>query len=85
VNEKILPDDSDETFRAMTGPGRDGVWTRAACHIIRKHRPNFLLIHLLNTDGIHHRYGPESPASCPALALADKYVGEILDELKNPA
>ena len=71
VAQHILPDETDASFRALTGPGRDEVWTKAACHVIRARRPHLLLFHLLNTDGIHHRYGPESPASYTALALAD--------------
>jgi predicted AlkP superfamily pyrophosphatase or phosphodiesterase len=81
VAQHILPDGTDTTFRALTGPGRDEIWTRAACHVIRAQRPHLLLFHLLNTDGIHHRYGPESPASYTALALADFYVGQLLDAL----
>jgi predicted AlkP superfamily pyrophosphatase or phosphodiesterase len=81
VAAKILPDEIDATFRAMTGPARDDVWTEAACHVIARRKPHLLLFHLLNTDGIHHRYGPQSPASYTALALADIYVGRILDAL----
>ncbi|HKX62807.1 MAG TPA: alkaline phosphatase family protein [Verrucomicrobiae bacterium] len=81
VAQGILPDDKDVTFRAMTGPERDEVWTKAACHVIRTRRPNFLLFHLLNSDGTHHRYGAETPASYTALALADVHVGRVLDAL----
>jgi len=35
VAQHILPDDQEKTFRALTGPGRDEVWTKAACHLIR--------------------------------------------------
>ncbi|MFO1498383.1 MAG: alkaline phosphatase family protein [Verrucomicrobiota bacterium] len=76
-----LVDETDASFAALTGPGRDEVWIQAACHVIRERRPAFLMLHLLNTDGIHHRYGPESPASYTALALADSYVGRLLDSL----
>jgi predicted AlkP superfamily pyrophosphatase or phosphodiesterase len=57
---------------------RDEMWTRAACFAFAKHQPNLLLFHPLNTDAIHHRYGPGSPASLSALALADHLVGELL-------
>jgi predicted AlkP superfamily pyrophosphatase or phosphodiesterase len=57
---------------------RDELWTRAASHVFRKHQPNLLLFHPLNTDSTHHRYGPGSPASLSALALADRLVGELL-------
>jgi len=79
MTEHILADESGASFRALTGPGRDEVWTKAACQVVRVRRPHLLLFHLLNTDGIHHRYGPESPASYTALALADFYVGKVLD------
>ena len=73
VTQHILADEKEASFRALTGPGCDDVWTEAACHVIRLRRPHLLLFHLLNSDGIHHRYGAESPASYTALALADFY------------
>ncbi|MBK5292592.1 MAG: alkaline phosphatase family protein, partial [Acidobacteriia bacterium] len=33
---------------------RDHIWTQAAAHIIRRHKPNLLLFHLLTTDSTHH-------------------------------
>ena len=57
---------------------RDDMWTRAACYIVGKHQPNFLLFHPLTTDAIHHRFGPGSLASQAALSLADQRVGELL-------
>jgi predicted AlkP superfamily pyrophosphatase or phosphodiesterase len=81
VRERILPSDKDADFRAMTGAARDDVWTRAACHIVTQRKPHLLLFHLLNTDGIHHKYGPQSPASYTAMALADVHVGRLVDAL----
>ncbi len=43
VTQHILPDNTDATFRALTGPGRDEVWTGTACHLIRTRRPHLLL------------------------------------------
>jgi arylsulfatase A-like enzyme len=77
----ILADERDSKFRALSSPGRDEVWTRAACHVIKARRPHLLLLHLLNTDAIHHQYGPGSSASYTALALADSLVGQLLDAL----
>jgi arylsulfatase A-like enzyme len=82
VERGILPDGKDATFSGMNGPARDEVWTRAACLAIEEKKPNFLLLHLLNTDGIHHRYGPQSTASLTALALADTFVGRVVDALE---
>ena len=58
---------------------RDEMWTTAAVHIIRTHRPNLMLFHLLNLDSTHHRYGPRTPAGMNAMALLDAQVGRIVD------
>lgn len=66
------------------GPNRKGVafldsmWTRAAIHMLETHKPNLLLYHTLNTDFIHHMYGPRSGPGYTALELADRYVGDLL-------
>jgi predicted AlkP superfamily pyrophosphatase or phosphodiesterase len=78
VNEKDLLE-----FTTSSPVWRDEVWTNAAAHIIRKHKPNLLLYHLLNTDSTQHRYGPRTPASATALAYADTRVQQILDSLKS--
>ena len=81
VTARILPSEKDADFRAMTGPARDEVWTRAAVHVMTQRKPNLLLFHLLNTDGIHHKYGPQSPASYTAMALADSHIGQLVDAI----
>jgi predicted AlkP superfamily pyrophosphatase or phosphodiesterase len=57
----------------------DDVWTRAAAHIIEKHKPNLLLFHLLLTDQIQHAYGARSQGANTALILADHQLQRILD------
>jgi predicted AlkP superfamily pyrophosphatase or phosphodiesterase len=56
----------------------DNMWTRAAIHIFKTHKPNLLMFHTLNTDATHHRYGPASMASYTALAYADRLVGDLV-------
>jgi predicted AlkP superfamily pyrophosphatase or phosphodiesterase len=66
------------------GPQRKGVvfldnmWTKAAIHIFKTHKPNLLLYHTLNTDNTHHIYGPASHAGTIALAYADRLVGDLI-------
>jgi predicted AlkP superfamily pyrophosphatase or phosphodiesterase len=62
---------------------RDRVWTEAAAHIIRTHRPNLLLFHLLNLDSTHHRYGPRTHAAITAMAHLDAQVKAILDAIEE--
>lgn len=61
----------------------DSTWTRAASFIISKHQPNLLMYHLLNTDGVHHQYGPGTMASFTALAYADRLVGDLVKSVEE--
>ena len=61
---------------------RDHVWTAAAAHIIRRHRPNLLLFHVLNLDSTHHRYGPRTHAAATTMAHLDAQVKTILDAIE---
>lgn len=56
----------------------DSMWTKAAIHIFKTHQPNLLLFHTLNTDAVHHYYGPGTMASHTALAYADRLVGDLI-------
>ena len=69
-------------FSKGTTAWRDHYFTEAAAHIIRKHKPNLLLLHLVNTDAMNHRYGPKSWASQSAYAYADACVRRVLDALE---
>ena len=62
---------------------RDQIWTEAVIHILREHRPNLMLFHLLTTDTMQHTYGARSLAAQTALSLADRQVQRILDTLKD--
>jgi predicted AlkP superfamily pyrophosphatase or phosphodiesterase len=62
---------------------RDEIWTEAVIHILREHRPNLMLFHLLTTDTMQHTYGARSLGAQTALSLADRQVQRILDTLKD--
>ena len=61
----------------------DSTWTAAASFIVREYKPNFLMYHLLNTDAVHHRYGPASMASFTALSYADRLVGDLVKAVEE--
>ncbi len=77
----FLSDEPGRRFGDLSGPARDRVWTEAACRTIRDRKPNLLLLHLLNVDGTHHKYGPRSAPGYTAVAYADACVGEVLDAI----
>jgi predicted AlkP superfamily pyrophosphatase or phosphodiesterase len=70
-------------FRKMSITARDEFWTDAAIHIVRKHRPNLLLYHLLTTDSVQHRYGTGALAAQTALAFADRELGRLLAAVRE--
>jgi predicted AlkP superfamily pyrophosphatase or phosphodiesterase len=57
---------------------RDQVWTDAAIHILREHKPNLLLYHMLSLDSVHHTYGPGSLAATAAMAFLDAQVARLM-------
>ena len=81
ITAGILADDTDKSFTAGSVVGRDHVWTEAACHVIRRRKPNLLLLHLLNCDATHHSLGPQTPAGYTANAYADSCVARVLAAL----
>ncbi|HEX5085006.1 MAG TPA: alkaline phosphatase family protein [Blastocatellia bacterium] len=82
IAEGLLTENEAREFSKGNITWRDQVWTNAAIHIIKKHRPNLLLFHLLNLDSVHHRYGPRTVAGYTAQAYIDTRVGQLFDALK---
>ena len=78
VTAGVLSDEDVQGFAKRNIVYRDHIWTQAAAHIIRKHRPNLMLFHLLNLDSTQHRYGPETHAAVSVMALLDAHVAELL-------
>jgi predicted AlkP superfamily pyrophosphatase or phosphodiesterase len=79
----LVTEDGVSTFTKRQIAWRDEIWTRAAEHIITRHKPNLLLFHLLTTDSIQHQYGPGTLAAHTALALADTRVGRIIEATRR--
>ena len=61
-------------------PGQelDVTRTRLAAFILKKHKPNLLLVHLCDLDGTEHEFGPDSPQAAATLEKIDGHVGELL-------
>ena len=56
---------------------RDAFLTRLAEELIRRHKPNLLMLHLVETDKAQHRYGPFSSQAREALENADKLIARV--------
>jgi predicted AlkP superfamily pyrophosphatase or phosphodiesterase len=57
---------------------RDQIWTDAATYLIREHKPDLLLFHLLTLDSTQHSYGPNTLAARDAIAFLDSCVARIV-------
>jgi predicted AlkP superfamily pyrophosphatase or phosphodiesterase len=77
----LLKNSSNISFMAQSAASKDQIWTAAAVNVIRARKPNFMLFHMLITDGIQHKYGPKTPAAYTALALADAQLRDVLSAL----
>jgi predicted AlkP superfamily pyrophosphatase or phosphodiesterase len=83
VKAGVLSQAELETFHTRNIVWRDHVWTEAAAHIIRQHRPNLMLYHLLTLDSVHHRYGPRTLAGQAVMAALDAHVARILAAIEQ--
>jgi predicted AlkP superfamily pyrophosphatase or phosphodiesterase len=83
VTAGVITREQLETFAARNIVFRDHMWTQAAAHILRRHRPNLLLFHLLNLDSTQHRYAPRTHAATTTMALLDAQVATIVRTLEE--
>jgi predicted AlkP superfamily pyrophosphatase or phosphodiesterase len=73
----------EEWCRTGRGEDRDRMYVQIFNHIVRTHRPNLGLLHLIEVDHIEHAKGPQSPEAYAAVKFADDRVKEVWDELKK--
>jgi predicted AlkP superfamily pyrophosphatase or phosphodiesterase len=75
----------DPAFAGPAQPGADEDITRArlAAFVLKKYKPNLLLLHLDSLDREEHRHGPGSREAAAILELEDKLIGELLDAVKE--
>ena len=63
IEREVLTTNEVQDFTKFNIVWRDQVWTKAAAYLVREHKPNLMLFHLLTLDAIHHRYGPKTLAA----------------------
>ena len=79
--EAKIPYERQEEWCKAPGGGvpRDRMYAQMTAHVITKHRPNVMLLHLVEVDHVNHQSGPRSPESYEAVAFADAMVKEVFD------
>ena len=64
---------------------KDAMVADVAAHVIHRHAPDVLMVHLLCADSLQHLHGPRSPEAYWALEYVDERIGRILSALPDPA
>jgi predicted AlkP superfamily pyrophosphatase or phosphodiesterase len=62
---------------------RDRFSAAAAAHIIETHKPNLMLIHLVDADTAQHQFGPNSPEAIAAIGRVDGRIAEIVRAIET--
>jgi predicted AlkP superfamily pyrophosphatase or phosphodiesterase len=78
VQAGVLTAEDVTSFNTRNIVWRDEIWTKAAEHMLQRHKPNLSMFHLLALDSTHHRYGPRTLAGQVAMAHLDDQVGRIV-------
>jgi predicted AlkP superfamily pyrophosphatase or phosphodiesterase len=81
--EGAFPPGMKDFIKNLSSPQRDQIWTEATRLAIKRRKPSLTVLHLLNVDGTHHQFGPQTPSGHTAIALADACVGRVLDALNE--
>jgi predicted AlkP superfamily pyrophosphatase or phosphodiesterase len=76
---------ADELARFEQAPitFKDELWLRVAEYLLEKKQPNLTLVHLLTTDSVQHRHGPDDVGASAALALADAAVARLVEAVRR--
>ncbi len=65
------------------GEDDDVTRTRLAAFVLKKKKPNLLLLHLAALDEAEHRHGPRSAEAIATLESSDARIGELLAAVKE--
>jgi hypothetical protein len=82
IRKNVVSASDIETFTKSNILFRDQIWTKAAAYLIREHKPNLLLVHLLSLDSTHHQYGPGTLAATAAIAFLDSCVSHVTEAIR---
>jgi predicted AlkP superfamily pyrophosphatase or phosphodiesterase len=81
--EGIWVDEQEAWVKGNGGVQRDWMYAKAACQAIRVHRPNLLLLHLVEVDHVEHQKGPRTPDAFWAASYEDDRLREIVEAVES--
>jgi predicted AlkP superfamily pyrophosphatase or phosphodiesterase len=85
VRKESTPGAFEEAFGSAgnDGLGPDETRVRLAASILARHRPNLMLIHFVELDIAHHRFGPRTPEALREAEKQDENIGRILEAARD--
>jgi predicted AlkP superfamily pyrophosphatase or phosphodiesterase len=72
-----------EYFKGSAEPALDDFTVRIAADTLVRHKPELLLLHLIDTDSQKHDFGPQSEQALDSLARHDQRLGLLIQALKR--
>ena len=75
---RLLLDDYEAQGRPIAWPMTDDDRTGLAAFIIRKYRPNLMMLHIFGTDDAQHKFGPGTPEALASIEVADGHVAQMI-------
>jgi predicted AlkP superfamily pyrophosphatase or phosphodiesterase len=79
----LLSDVARERGGPLPYPLTDEARVDVAVHVLRRHRPNLLLLHIIELDARQHDHGPLTPEAKQALERSDAALGRVLGALED--
>ncbi|HEY1083676.1 MAG TPA: ectonucleotide pyrophosphatase/phosphodiesterase [Prosthecobacter sp.] len=76
-----IPVDRQEEWCKAGNAGkfpRDSLYKQMAVHVIKKHKPNFLALHLVSVDAFEHATGSKTPETYAAIQDSDNHIRDIV-------
>src|SRR5207247_2310716 len=80
--EGIWVDMQEPWVKGNGGVQRDWMYAKATAHVIKHHRPNLVLLHLVEVDHVEHAKGPRTPDAAWAASYEDDRVKEIVEAVE---
>lgn len=72
-----------ERGRPFAYPVTDDERVDTAIHVLKAHRPELVLLHLVAVDFASHHFGPRSPEALAAVEASDSRIGLVLKALEE--
>ncbi len=81
-----IPVDRQEEWCKAGNAGkfpRDNLYKQMAVHVIKKHKPNFLALHLVSVDAFQHATGSKTPETYTAIQDNDNHIRDIVQAVED--